>query len=79
MKNKPAEPVEEKPKKQTIDDVIKENVDVEYVAEQPDFTDPQYFQFKQIFDAFKLAEKVFILIVISFFNSIKFEGKIYKC
>jgi len=58
VKNKPAEPVEEKPKKQTIDDVIKENVDVEYVAEQPDFTDPQYFQFKQIFDAFKLAEKV---------------------
>jgi len=58
-RNRPAVEVEEKPpRKQTIDDVIKENVEIQYVAEQPDFTDPQYYAFKPIFDAFKLAEKV---------------------
>lgn len=33
-------------------------IEVEYVSEDPDFNDPNFYQFKKIFETFKIAEKV---------------------
>lgn len=56
---KEAQPVKTEPKK-TLQNHLLEHAGVEvvYVTQEPDFNNPNYFQFKKIFENFKIAEEV---------------------
>lgn len=49
----------EEPKKTLKNDLLEiAGVEVEYITQDPDFNDPNFYQFKKVFEAFKIAEQV---------------------